>query len=53
LKVNTKASGDIPPQDFGNIAVKIANNIKDGRFVFTKIKPINIFIALLIQWTWG
>ena len=53
MKENTKASGDIPPQYIGNITMKIANFIKDGRFVFTKIKPLNIFIALLIHYTWG
>jgi hypothetical protein len=33
--------------------LKIADVIKDGRFVFTKLKHLNIFIALLIQYTWG
>ena len=27
--------------------------IEDGRFVFTKFEPLNIFIALLIQCVWG
>jgi hypothetical protein len=53
LKENTKASGEIPPQYNGNLTIKIANNIKDGRFSFTKIKPLNIFITLIIQYTWS
>jgi hypothetical protein len=53
LKENSKASGDIPSQYIGNITLKISNIIKDGRFVFTKIKPLNIFIALLIHYTWN
>jgi hypothetical protein len=53
LKENAKASGDIPPQYIGNTTKKFANIIKDGRFVFTIITPLNIFLALLIQYIWG
>ena len=35
------------------MTVKLASIINDGRFIFTKIKPINIFIAFLIQYVWG
>jgi hypothetical protein len=27
--------------------------MKDGRLVFTKYKPLNIFIAILIQYVWS
>jgi len=35
------------------MTIKFSDIIKEGRFVFTKFKPINIFIALLIQYVWG